>query len=187
MIIGNQNAITYKEIFPLIAQNKMWLGNKNGDMSFKVPDYYEERATRYWQDEEGQKWRSMGNICWFTNLDHSKRHEKLTLYKKYTPEEYPKYDNYDAINVNKVAEIPYDYKGVMGVPITFLDKFNPNQFEIVALREDKNGNQYIYSFNTNKIELINPNGMIVGERDDVIRPILHNKNIYRRILIRRCQ
>lgn len=131
LIIGSQNAITYKEIFPLIAQNKLWLGYNNGDMAFRVPDSYEPRATRYWEDENGQKWRSMGNIAWFTNLDHSKRHEDIVLYKKYTPEEYPKYDNYDAINVNKVAEIPMDYKGVMGVPITFLDKFSPEQFEII--------------------------------------------------------
>lgn len=137
LIIGNQNAITYKEIFPLIMQNKIWLGYKTGDMSFKVPADSEPRATRYWQDETGQKWRSMGNICWFTNLDHRKRHEDLILYKKYSPEEYPKYDNYNAINVNKVAEIPYDYDGVMGVPITFLDKYNPEQFEIVGCTESE--------------------------------------------------
>lgn len=132
VIIGSQNAVTYKEIFSLIRENKIWLGNNSGDMEFKVPEYYEERATRFRQDETGQKWRSLGNICWFTNLDISKRHEDLILYKTYNPEEYPKYDNYDAINVNKVAEIPMDYKGAMGVPITFLDKYNPNQFEIVS-------------------------------------------------------
>ncbi|MCC6721488.1 MAG: adenine-specific methyltransferase EcoRI family protein [Bacteroidia bacterium] len=132
IIVGSQNAVTYKEIFTLIKENKIWLGNNSGDMEFKVPDYYEERATRYRQDETGQKWRSLGNICWFTNLDISKRHEDLILYKTYNEEEYPKYDNYDAINVNKVAEIPMDYKGAMGVPITFLDKYNPNQFEIIS-------------------------------------------------------
>ena len=132
LIIGNQNVITYKEIFPLIRNNQLWLGYKNGDMAFTVPDYYEPRATRYWQDVNGQKWRSMGNICWFTNLDIKKRHEKLDLYKEYNSEEYPKFDNYDAINVNKTAEIPYDYDGFMGVPITFLDKYNPEQFEIVS-------------------------------------------------------
>ena len=137
LIIGNQNAITYKEIFPLIMSNKIWLGYKSGDMSFRVPDNSEPRATRYWQDETGQKWRSMGNICWFTNLDHNKRHEELILYKKYNPEEYPKYDNYNAINVNKVADIPCDYDGVMGVPITFLDKYNPEQFEIVGCTESE--------------------------------------------------
>lgn len=132
IIVGSQNAVTYKEIFTLIKENKIWLGNNSGDMEFKVPDYYEERATRYRQDKTGQKWRSLGNICWFTNLDISKRHEDLILYKTYNEEEYPTYDNYDAINVNKVAEIPMDYKGAMGVPITFLDKYNPNQFEIIS-------------------------------------------------------
>lgn len=133
VIVGNQNAITYKDIFKLIKENQIWLGNKSGDMAFKVPDYYEEKATRYWQDETGQKWRSLGNICWFTNLDHSKRHEELLLYKTYSPDEYPKYDNYNAIEVSKVKEIPMDYQGAMGVPITFLDKYNPEQFEILGI------------------------------------------------------
>ena len=145
LIIGNQNAITYKEIFPLIMRNRIWLGCKSGDMSFKVPADSEPRATRYWQDETGQKWRSMGNICWFTNLDHKKRHEELILYKTYNPEDYPKYDNYDAINVDKTSDIPCDYDGVMGVPITFLDKYNPEQFEIVAFRKGADGKDLIYS------------------------------------------
>lgn len=133
LIIGSQNAVTYKEVFSLIKDNKVWLGYNSGDMHFKVPDYYEERATRFWIDETGQKWRSLGNICWFTNLDISKRHEDFILYKTYTPEEYPEYDNYNAINVNKVANISIDYKGVMGVPITFLNKYNPEQFEIIGI------------------------------------------------------
>ena len=133
IIIGNQNAVTYKEIFSYFKENKVWLGNNSGNMEFKVPEYYEPRQTRYWEDESGQKWRSLGNICWFTNLDISKRHENLILYKNYSPEEYPKYDNYNAINVNKVAEIPLDYAGIMGVPITFLDKYNPEQFEIIGI------------------------------------------------------
>ena len=137
LIIGNQNAITYKEIFPLIMNNRIWLGFNNGDMAFRVPADSEPRATRFWQDETGQKWRSMGNICWFTNLDHKKRHEDIILYKQYTPEEYPKYDNYNAINVNKVSDIPYDYDGVMGVPITFLNHYNPEQFEIVGCTESE--------------------------------------------------
>ena len=141
VIIGNQNAITYKNIFLYIKENKLWLGNNNGDMAFKVPEYYEERATRFWIDDTGQKWRSMGNICWFTNLDIKKRHEKLILYKKYSPEEYPKYDNYDAIFIKKVTDIPIDWDGAMGVPITFLDKFNPEQFEILGItdRADNSG------------------------------------------------
>jgi hypothetical protein len=132
LIVGSMNAITYKEVFKLIKDGKLWQGYKNGDMAFKVPDYYEARETRYWKDERGQKWRSLGNTCWFTNLDHKKRHEDLILYKTYNKKEYPKYDNYDAINVNKTKDIPMDYHGAMGVPITFLDKFNPDQFEIVS-------------------------------------------------------
>lgn len=133
IIIGNQNAVTYREIFTLIKSNQLWLGYYAGDMSFTVPDYYGERETRFWIDENGQKWRSLGNICWFTNLDTTKRHQDLILYKMYSEEEYPKYDNYDAIEVGKIAEIPCNYDGVMGVPITFLDKFNPQQFDIVGL------------------------------------------------------
>ena len=133
LIIGSQNAITYKDVFQYFKEDKIWIGYKSGDMAFQVPEHYEPRETRYWEDEEGQKWRSLGNICWFTNLDISKRDEDLILYKTYNAEEYPKYDNYDAINVGKVAEIPMDYKGKMGVPITFLDKYNPSQFEIIGL------------------------------------------------------
>jgi hypothetical protein len=141
LIIGNQNAIKYKEIFPLIQQNKIWLGWNFGDMSFKVPADSEPRNTRYWQDETGQKWRSMGNVCWYTNLDHSKRHDDLILYKKYTPEEYPTYANYDAIDVSKTSEIPGDYYGKMGVPITFMDKYNPDQFEIIGVAEGDSGKE----------------------------------------------
>jgi len=133
IILGNQNALTYKEVFSWIKDNKLWLGYKNGDMAFKVPDYYPPRNTRYWEDETGQKWRSMGNICWFTNLDTTKRHEELVMYKTYTPEEYPTYDNYNAINVDKVSDIPMDYDGIMGVPITFMHIYNPEQFEIIGL------------------------------------------------------
>ena len=133
LIIGNQNNATYKEIFPLIRDNKVWLGYKCGDMAFQVPDYYESRETRFWQDDNGRKWRSLGNICWYTNLDIKKRHEDLVLFRKYTNEEYPHYINYDAIEVSKTERIPYDYDGIMGVPITFLDKYNPEQFEIIGI------------------------------------------------------
>lgn len=134
LIIGNQNNITYKEIFPLIQQNKIWLGWKFGDMAFRVPDHYEPRSTRFWVDESGKKWRSFGTICWYTNLDHDKRHEELVLYRKYYghEEDYPHYANYDAINVDRVADIPCDYFEEMGVPITYLDKHNPEQFEIIG-------------------------------------------------------
>lgn len=134
IIIGNQNVITYKEIFPLLRDDNMWLGYYSGDMEFIVPDHYQPRATRY-REENGIKYRSMGNICWFTNVDIQKRHEELIIYKNYfgNEDEYPKYDNYDAIEVGRVNNIPCDYFGVMGVPITFMSKHNPNQFEIVGL------------------------------------------------------
>lgn len=134
LIIGNQNAITYKEIFPLIKANKMWLGYSihSGDRAFFVPDDYELKAAGCGV-ENGRKYIRVKGVRWFTNLDHSKRHEKLFLYKTYTPEAYPHYDNYDAIEVGKTAEIPHDYDGVMGVPITFLDKYNPEQFEIIDI------------------------------------------------------
>ena len=135
LIVGNQNAIKYKEIFPLLKTNKVWLGYQFGDMKFKVPDSYEPRETRFWIDETGQKWRSLGNICWFTNLDIRKRHEDIFLYKHYSPEEYPTYENYDAIEVAKTELIPMDYDGIMGVPITFMDKYNPAQFEILGLTD----------------------------------------------------
>jgi len=135
IILGNQNAITYKEIFKLIKANLLWLGvDNNGTKWFQVPlDYDIKTESRKRIDSNGKKYFSFGSILWFTNLDIAKRHEVLTLYKRYTPEEYPTYDNYDAINVDKVAEIPYDYDGAMGVPITFLDKYNPDQFEILGL------------------------------------------------------
>lgn len=133
LIIGNQNAITTKEMFPLIKDNKMWYGYFVGSMWFKVPDYYKPRKTRYKRDPSGQKWRSLGTVCWLTNLDTSKRHERLRLYREYEPRHYPKYDNFDAIEVSKVSDIPYDYSGLMGVPITFLNKYNPKHFRIVGI------------------------------------------------------
>ena len=133
LIIGSQNAVTMKDIFKYIKENKLWVGYNTGDMEFKVPSHYAERETRFRKDEHGNKWRSLGNICWYTNLETTKRNDKIILYKEYNIDDYPKYDNYDAINVNKVSEIPKDYKGYMGVPITFIDKYNPNQFEIIGI------------------------------------------------------
>lgn len=132
LIIGGQNNITNRDVFPMLKDNKVWLGYYSGDMEFTVPDYYEPRATRY-REENGIKYRSMGNICWYTNLDIPKRHEDITIFKNYNSDEYKNYDNYDAINVDKVADIPIDYYGYMGVPITFMSKHNPNQFEIIGL------------------------------------------------------
>lgn len=134
IIIGNQNAVTYKEVFPLIKENKMWFGVSihSGDREFRVPDNYPLQSAGYRVDETGTKFIRVKGIRWFTNLDYPQRHETLILYRNYTEDEYPTYDNYNAINVNKTAEIPCDYDGAMGVPITFLDKYNPEQFEIVG-------------------------------------------------------
>ena len=134
LIMANNNSIAYKEVFPLLKENKMWLGySANKTMEFEVPADYDLKPGKFRQDEQGRYFVKVPAISWFTNLDIKKRHEDLILYKHYTPEEYPKYDNYDAINVDKVADIPCDYYGVMGVPITFMDKYNPEQFEIIGL------------------------------------------------------
>ena len=137
IIIGNVNAITYKEIFKLVKENKIWLGASihSGDREFGVPDDYPLNAAGFRVDENGKKFIRVKGVRWFTNLDYSERHEDLILYKKYTPEEYPKYDNYDAINIDVTKDIPMDYDGAMGVPITFLDKYNPEQFEIIKFRK----------------------------------------------------
>jgi hypothetical protein len=144
LILGNQNAILYKEVFKLIKENKLWLGYDNGGTKwFQVPEDYEIQTESRIKTENNIKYFSMGSIVWFTNLDTEKRHEKLTLYKKYSPHEYPKYDNYEAIEVSRYLDIPMDYDGVMGVPITFLDKYSPDQFEIIGsnrgVDQDPNG------------------------------------------------
>ena len=133
LIIGTWNAITYKDIFKLIKDNKIWIGiNSNRNFSgFIVPTHYSLHGTEARIDEYGNRIVSTNNTCWFTNLDNSKRHEELILYKTYKKAEYPTYDNYKVIEVSNIKDIPLDYKGVMGVPITFLNKYNPDQFEIV--------------------------------------------------------
>ena len=147
VIVGHQNAITYKEIFKLIKENKIWLGfGFQGGAAHFINNHYEDYATAG-DHKEGMI--RVSGVNWFTNLDIKKRHEDLILYKKYTPEEYPQYDNYDAINVGKTKDIPVDYQGAMGVPITFMDKFNPDQFEIVALGNSRD------NFTPNK-DYINP-------------------------------
>ena len=156
LIIGHQNAITYKEIFPLIMNNKLWLGYgfKGGAAHFVSP--YDDVASA--NDHKKGMIRVSG-VHWFTNLEIKKRHKELVLYSKYNDSEYPRYDNYDAINVNKTNEIPMDYDGVMGVPITFLDKYNPEQFEIIG----------------NEILLDIPKG----------RGYINGKRMYSRIFIRK--
>ena len=135
LIIGNQNAVSYKEIFPLFQSNRLWYGAsiKSGDREFGVPEHYPLNAASSRVDNLGRKFVRVKGVRWFTNLDHEKLHEDLILFKEYSPERYPKYENYEAINVNKTKDIPCDYKGAMGVPITFLDKHNPDQFEIIGL------------------------------------------------------
>lgn len=167
IIVGHQNAITYKEIFPLIKNNELWLGYgfKGGAAHFYSK--YKDVATAG-NHREGMI--RVSGVMWFTNLDTQKRHEDLILYKRYTPEEYPKYDNYDAINVNKTSDIPCDYDGVMGVPITFLDKYSPEQFEIIWTT-DRGGD-----------------GMLENLKRPHTRydaPVVNGKGLYKRVLIRR--
>ena len=158
LIIGNLNAVTYKEVFPLIKDNKLWTGYKSfsGGMDMILPE-----------DEKGEIIKNIAGVIWFTNLDNKKIHEPLDLYKKYNPEEYPKYDNYDAIEVSKVCNIPIDYDGVMGVPITFLDKYCPEQFEIIGLMSGVKHDVFI-------------NG-----DDGRAKFYVNGKGVYARILIKR--
>jgi hypothetical protein len=139
LVLSSQNKLTLKSVFKLLKEDKAWLGYNSGNMEFRVPDHYPPRKSRYWVDEDGQKWRSFGNMCWLTNLDLSKRHEELVLYKRYDAAEFPTYVNYDAIDVVPAASIPMDYPGAMGVPITFLTKHNPDQFEILGSSEELAG------------------------------------------------
>jgi hypothetical protein len=162
LIISNQNAITYREILPLFINNKIWLGYNSGHFWFQVPDTYEVKKTDFKIDEAGVKWRRMGNICWFTNIDIEKRHDNMTLFRNYSPEKYPKYDGYDAIEVSRTADIPCDYFGVMGVPITFIDKHNPEQFELLGDTRYHDGQDL---------------------SDDI--NVINGKTLYRRLLIRR--
>lgn len=161
LIIGNQNALTYKEIFPLIQKNIVWTGYQFGEMKFRVPADSAPRSTRYWVDEKGQKWRSLGNAMWLTNLDNKRRHQNLLLTKKFDPNIHPKYDNFNAIHVRNITEIPFDYNGIMGVPITIINRYNSEQFEIIGEANHGSDNQY-----------------------DIFKPILNGKETFKRILIR---
>ncbi len=139
IVIGNSNAITYKEVFPLIMQDKLWLGvtrSGTGSMWFRVMDDFPKKSGQK-VDENGIRYQTIGNSAWFTNLDVKKRHEELILVKDYSPEQYPSYDNYDAIEVSRIVDIPCDYVGIMGVPITFLGKYSPDQFEILGATESE--------------------------------------------------
>lgn len=175
IIIGNQNAITYKEIFYLMMKNRLWLGSTT-PKEFIIPFDMEDRKNTYVRDD-GKIIAKFGNVCWFTNLDLKKRHEELILVKRYTPTEYPMYENYRAINIAKTADIPCDYEGYMGVPITFLAKYNPDQFEIIMMA---NGNART---NTDEsvlkmVEYVPNNGDKGG------LGIIDGKREYARILVR---
>lgn len=173
IIIGNINALSYKEIFKLFRENKIWLGYSihSGDREFKVPNDYPLNASGYRVDEKGIKYIRIKGVRWFTNLDYKERYEDLLiLYKIYNSEEYPKYDNYDAINVDLTKNIPCDYKGNMGVPITFMDKYNPEQFEILGMASSTAYNQEVVGI------------PFIGKKD--ARPLINGKISYARIIIR---
>ena len=171
LCIGNQNAISYKEIFSLIKENKIWLGYTH-PVAFIVPDHYEMRAVRSWRDADGTNWRSLGNACWFTNLDIRKRHDELITVAEYDPTKHPTFDNYKAVEVSRYKDIPKDYDGVMGVPVTFLEYYNPEQFEIVG--SDYEVKQGLLP------ELVNEQW--TGKVD---RGYVKGKRLFARILIRR--
>ncbi|MCF8142730.1 MAG: adenine-specific methyltransferase EcoRI family protein [Deltaproteobacteria bacterium] len=135
LIIGHINAVHYKEIFKLIKVGKLWLGESihSGDREFGVPDHYPLQAAGYRIDEKGNKYIRIKGVRWYTNMDNPNRHELLPLYKTYSAAEYPRYDNFDAIEVSKTSEIPCDYGGLMGVPDAFIDKYNPDQFELIGI------------------------------------------------------
>ena len=172
LIIGSMNAITYKEIFKLIKENKLWIGNgfANGNAFFKIPsDNNRTFANGVFDKETGLvKFR---NVNWYTNLDVAKRHEDLILYKTYNQEEYPKYDNYNAINVDKTKDIPMDYAGYIGVPITFLDKYNPKQFEIIGMSASAGYDAEVVGL-----------PKFDGYKD--ARPLINGKNTYARVFIK---
>lgn len=178
LIVGHQNAIHYSEVFPLIKDNKLWLGYgfKGGAAHFTSP--YEDKAT---SSNHRENMIRVSGVCWFTNLEIAKRKEELDLVCRYSPEEYPTYYNFNAIDVSSVAEIPYDYPGMMGVPDMLLDKFNPDQFELIGLGRDSKDvkvDRSIYE----KIKTLNPNARPshIGFYDKFGKP----KEPYSRIIIR---
>lgn len=180
IILGNMNAVTYKELFPLFRDNKVWYGEsiRSGDRKFYVPDSYPLNASNCGIDENGRRFVRVKGVRWFTNLDTKKRHEPIALTRRYTANEYPRYENYNAIEVGRTQNIPLDYDGIMGVPITFLDKFCPDQFEIVMLA---NGNA-----RTNvSSEILAEVGYRPHPEDRGGVGIINGRRVYVRILIRR--
>ena len=174
LVLGNMNAVAYKQIFPFIKNNLLWYGVSihSGGIKFYIPKDYPITTKNWGKDETGRIFVKVGGIRWFTNLEHDFRlKSKLNLHERYTPEKYSKYDNYNAINVNKVAEIPCDYDGAMGVPITFIDKYNPEQFEILGIASTWDKSNEVQSIR------IPYKGRLEAS--------INGKQLYKRILIRK--
>ena len=163
IVLGNMNHVTFKEIFHYFYEHKLWIGYNSGHFWFRVPDDYEEKPTDFKIDENGVKWRRMGNICWYTNIDIEVRHQPLILYKPYDPAFHRTYDNFDAIHIDKVEDIPFDYYGIMGVPVTYLASHCEEQFEILGKLDGGSANNPL----------------------DLAKPMLDGKAKYKRIAIRR--
>lgn len=180
VILGNMNAATCKEVFPLFRDNKVWYGEsiRSGDRKFYVPDGYPLNAAGCGIDERGRRFIRVKGVRWFTNLDSSRRHEPIALNCRYTPDIYPHYENYDAIDVGRTQNIPVDYDGIMGVPITFLDKYSPKQFEIVMLA---NGNART-NVSSKTLEEV---GYRPHSEDRGGVGIINGRRVYARILVRR--
>lgn len=180
LILGNMNASTYREVFPLFRDNKVWYGEsiRSGDRKFHVPDSYPLGAANCGIDESGRRFIRVKGVRWFTNMDNARRHERLKLSKTFDPSSYPRFENYEAIEVSRTMAIPEDYKGVMGVPITFLDRYNPDQFKIIMLA---NGNA-----RTNvSAETLESVGYVPNPGDKGGVGILNGRRSYARILIQR--
>lgn len=174
IIVGHQNAIKYNSIFPLIKNNKIWLGyGFSGGAAHFINKHYEDYATA---GDHREGMIRVSGVTWFTNLDIAKRHEDLILYKQYSPEEYPKYDNYEAIEVSKTNEIPIDYDGAMGVPITFMNKYNPEQLEIIGIFDDKRekSEAFVQGIPT----------YVDEQHKKYVGPVVNGKALYTRIIIR---
>jgi len=174
LILGDQNAITYKETFGYIKDDKLWVGYDNGGTKwFQVPMDYDISTESRKKIVNGVKYFSMGRILWFTNLDTTKRHEELTLYKKYSPKEYSKFDYYNAINVNRYIDIPMDYNGAMAVPITFIDKYNPAQFEIISSNDIRLNDNVPYK----EHGLIKDKDGAINGKPTYVRIVIKNKKV----------
>ena len=174
VIVGHQNAIKYNSIFPLIKNNKIWLGyGFSGGAAHFINKHYEDYATA---GDHREGMIRVSGVTWFTNLDIAKRHEDLILYKQYSPEEYQKYDNYEAIEVSKTNEIPIDYDGAMGVPITFMNKYNPEQLEIIGIFDDKRekSEAFVQGAPT----------YVDEQHKKYVGPVVNGKALYTRIIIR---